>query len=190
MLWAIALASMLVGCPGLRPVVRKSGTNAESETRAWHNQILRLGQNGDWLVIRGYNSSDHLVALAANAELSHAGVLDIDHASVIEAVAPVVRCVTLESFLSGADRVVLIRPPESTPASGRDAVRRARSRLGSAYDFLGTVGLPDPDRFYCSELAVWSTGRDVDVDGPEHIVKPVEMLEMGTILFDTKNRAD
>jgi hypothetical protein len=187
--FTFALLSLFAGCAGLRPVVRKSGPSAESQTASWRETILREGQDGDWLVIRGYNSSDHLVALMANAELSHVGILDAGKDQVIEAVAPVVRCVSLQAFLEGADRVLLVRPANADTASGRIARDKARSRIGAPYDFLGTMGLPDKDRFYCSELAAWSAGRDVDRDGPDEILYPDAIPRLGTVLFDSEPRS-
>jgi hypothetical protein len=187
---AAALAGLTVGCPGMRAIVRRAGPTAERQTQAWHKEINRLGQSGDWLVIRGYHSSDHLVAVASNAEFSHAAILDRDRDEIIEAVSPEVRSVALDGFLSGADRVVLIRPPQASAELGLRAMARARTQIGAPYDFLGTVGLPDPGRFYCSELAIWSTGCEVDVEGTGRIIAPADMLQMGTVLFDSKSRTD
>jgi uncharacterized protein YycO len=151
----------------------------------WCEEIARHGHDGDWLVIRGYNSSDYLVAAATNAELSHVGILDADNAEVVEAVSPVVRSVSLQGFLEGADRVLLIRPNEGDAGSGAQALQRARSMIGKPYDFLGTVGLPEREKFYCSELAAWSAGREVDRDGLENVVHPDSMPNYGIVLFDS-----
>jgi hypothetical protein len=175
----------LSGCTGLRPVIRQSGLAAEKQTRTWRAEIARHGRDGDWLVIRGYHSSDHLVAIATNAELSHVGVLDANRAEVVEAVAPLVRKVSLQRFLEGADRVVLVRPNGAEGSAGEHALERARSMIGKPYDFLGTVGVPERDKFYCSELAWWSTGHEVDRDGFENVLHPEAMPQFGTVLFDS-----
>ena len=39
-------------------------------------------------------------------------------------------------------------------AAGRTAAARAAARVGSSYDFLGTIGLPQDRTYYCSELAL------------------------------------
>jgi hypothetical protein len=179
------LIAGLAGCTGLRPVIRQSGPAAEKQSRVWREEIARHGRDGDWLVIRGYNSSDHLVAVATNAELSHVGVLDANRAEVVEAVAPLVHSVSLQSFLVGADRVVLVRPNEADAVSGAQALERARSMIGKPYDFLGTVGLPERDKFYCSELAAWSSGREVDRDGLDNVLHPSAMPQSGIVLFDS-----
>lgn len=179
----------LAGCSLLQPVARPSGPAAHAETRFWQSKIEERGRDGDWLAIRGYSTSDHLVAAVGGADLSHVGILDATRGAVIEAVSPTVRSVALESFLNGADHVVLIRPRGADARTGRTALQKARSKVGAPYDFLGTVGLPDSSRFYCSELAAWSAGEDVDRLGPEEVLPPASMSKLGTVLFDSGIRA-
>jgi hypothetical protein len=173
------------GCAGLRPVFRQSGPAVDEQTRAWHRKILKLGQDGDWLVIRGYTSTGDLVSAAGNAELSHVGIFDRTHSEVIEAVSPVVCTLSLQRFLEEADRVVLVRPSGASREAGRRALFKARSQLGAEYDFLGTVGFPEAGKFYCSELAAWSIGMEVDREGPGEILHPAEMPQFGQVLFDS-----
>jgi hypothetical protein len=179
------LIAGLAGCAGLRPVIRQSGRAADKQTRTWREEIARHGRDGDWLVIRGYHSSDHLVAVATNAELSHVGVLDAGNAEVVEAVSPVVHCISLQSFLEDADRVLLVRPNGADTDAGQQALKRARSMIGKPYDFLGTVGVPERDKFYCSELAAWSCGQEVDREGLANVLHPEAMTQLGTVLFDS-----
>ncbi len=63
-LLVLLLATGMSGCAGLRPVIRQSGPSVDAQTRAWQKKILRKGQDGDWLVIRGYSSTGDLVAAA------------------------------------------------------------------------------------------------------------------------------
>src|SRR5206468_1643068 len=114
-------------------------------------------------IVRGYNSAAHFVAIAGTSEYSHVGVLDASRAEVIEAVDPQVRVVSLDEFLEDSDRVSLVRPRGLDVRAGRRALDRARSQVGAPYDVGGTVGLPDKSAYYCSELAAWSIGRDVDL---------------------------
>src|SRR5260221_5316760 len=85
----------VAGCMSLRPAMRQPGPSANALTRVWKKQIHKRGQDGDWLVIRGYNSTGQLVAVAGNAELSHVGILDVTHGEVIEAVSPAVCAISL-----------------------------------------------------------------------------------------------
>jgi hypothetical protein len=173
------------GCAGLRPVIRQSGPAVDAQTRAWHKKILKLGQDGDWLVVRGYTSTGDLVSVAGNSELSHVGILDRTHGEVIEAVSPEVCALSLQHFLEEADRAVLVRPAGANRESGRLALFKARSQIGAEYDFLGTVGFPEAGKFYCSELAAWSVGREVDREGPGEILHPAAMVQLGEVLFDS-----
>jgi len=187
--WLFIVAIALAGCASLRPPLRQPGPVAEAITHSWQKKILRLGRDGDWLLIRGYNSTGHLVAVAGNAELSHVGILDATHAEVIEAVSPEVCATSLASVLEESDRVILIRPTGVDRAAGREALARARTQIGAPYDLLGTIGLPAADKFYCSELAAWSVGMEVDRDGPAYVLHPISMLEHGAVLFDSDTRA-
>lgn len=178
-----------ISCTGLRPVVRQSGEDADSQTRDWQAEILRLGQDGDWLVIRGYQGADDLVAAVGNAEFSHVGILDARDVKVVEAARPKVRKVALRAFLERSNRVQLIRPTGADQDAGRAALERARGKIGASYDFLGTVGAPSDQRFYCSELAAWSAGIEVNLRGPRHVLHPASMSKLGTVLFDSESRA-
>jgi len=182
----LLLSAAAAGCAGLRPVFRQSGPAVDARTRGWQKEILRSGRDGDWLVIRGYNSADHLVAFAGNAELSHVGILDATRAEVIEAISPAVRSVPLRGFLQGADRVLLVRPADWR--LGREALAKARSQIGAPYDLMGTVGLPEKWKFYCSELAAWSVGMEVDREGPGEVLHPAAIPQFGTVLFDSDLR--
>ena len=187
-IFLLGLVLPVAGCMSLRPAIRQSGPAAKALTRSWRKQILKAAQDGDWLVIRGYNSTGHLVAVAGNAELSHVGILDVTHAEVIEAVSPAVCVISLQEFLEDADRVLLVRPAHADRASGRQALAKARSQIGASYDLLGTIGLPDQDKFYCSELAAWSVGMEVDREGPADVLHPAGMPKFGTVLFDSDLR--
>jgi hypothetical protein len=174
------------GCTSLRPARRQPGPSADTLSQSWKHEILQRGQDGDWLVIRGYDSTNRLVAVAGNAELSHVGILDATSGEVIEAVSPEVSVLSLQDFLAESDRVQLIRPIGADRAAGRRALARARAQIGAPYDLLGTVGLPEPGEFYCSELAAWSAGMEVDQDGVGDVLHPAKMSRYGAVLFDSE----
>ncbi len=179
-----------VGCSaGTEGLVRKEGPEFELETRSWLSAIDRFGGDGMWLVMRTYHPGDDVIALATNSDLSHAAVVDLSRGEVIEAVGQGVVITSLAKLVGETHRVRLIRPAGWTAERGAEAVAKARSQVGHGYDFSGIVGMPDADRFYCSELAAWSMGIRTDVKGVERVLHPKHLHEMGgTILFDSGPR--
>jgi uncharacterized protein YycO len=141
-----------------------------------------------WLVVRGYHRGDDVVAVATNAPLSHAAILDLEQGEVIEAIGDGVRVTPLRALLQQSHRVQLVRPAGWTPDKGELAVQRARSQVGKGYDFLGVVGAPSRERWYCSELAAWSMGIPVDQLGAWHVLHPKDLHRKGALLFDSGAR--
>lgn len=175
-------------CEGTRGCDRRRGDHFDTETASWLAAVRSLAGNGMWLVSRGYHLGDDLIAIATNSPLSHASVLDFDNTNVIEAIGKGVISSPLEPFLRESHRVQIIRPAGWTPSRGADAVARARTIVGKGYDFLGIVGAPSSNHFYCSELALWSMDIPVDRLGPRHVVHPRHLDRYGNILFDSGER--
>ena len=184
----LATVVLFTDCAGLQGLKRHTGPEYEAETDSWLRVVQDRAGNGMWLVTRGYHPGDDVVAIATAAPLSHAAVLDRDKLQVIEAVGKGVVASDLKKFLRESHRLVLIQPPDWTAAKGQATVARAQSKIGEGYDFLGTVGLPDDKRWYCSELAVWASGVKVDRIGPENVLHPKSMLKLGQVLFDSGQR--
>jgi len=181
-------ASGFATCTGTRGCQRGRGAGFDDETASWLAAIRARGGNGMWLVSRGYHLGDDIIAIATNSPLSHASVLDLDGEQVIEAIGKGVVQSPLEPFLRESHRVQLVRPAGWTPASGADAVARARAAVGKGYDFLGIVGAPSSNHFYCSELALWSMKVTVDRLGPHRVLHPRDLDHHGDILFDSNDR--
>lgn len=182
------LAALLTGCAGGQALKRRTGPVYEAETESWIRALHRLGGNGMWLVTRGYHSGDDLVAVTTNSPLSHASVLDLDRAQVVEAIGRGVVVTELRTFLRETHRVMLVRPNSWAPGRGRAFVARARGQVGKKYDYLGAIGLPQIKRWYCTELAAWSAGIRVNRQGPKHVLHPRVMHRYGTVLFDSGQR--
>jgi Permuted papain-like amidase enzyme, YaeF/YiiX, C92 family len=175
-------------CAGTRGCQRRRGAAYEAETASWLAAIRARGGNGMWLVSRGYHLGDDIIAIATNSPLSHASVLDHDGEQVIEAVGKGVVQSPLGPFLRESHRVLLVRPGGWTPEAGAKAVSRARGAVGKGYDFLGIVGVPSSNHFYCSELALWSMEVPVDRFGPQRVLHPRDLDHHGDILFDSRER--
>ena len=78
-------------------------------------------------------------------------------------------------------------------AQGTETVLLAKFTLfiRKKYDFLGTIGFNNPEKYYCSELAVevykpWHTSDDRLPD----VIKPGELYLWGKILYDSLPRND
>jgi Permuted papain-like amidase enzyme, YaeF/YiiX, C92 family len=149
-------------------------------------ELRRLGRNGDWLVIRGYHATDHLVSAVTDSPWSHAAVLDVEKDQIVEAEGPGVHTTALPEFVAKSHRLLLIRPDWATEKSAVEALMRARALVGKRYDFLGLIGLNVPDRYYCSELAVAVYRPHIPVG--KHIPRPVTPAQLhywGRILYDS-----
>lgn len=183
----VLLGLAFATCQGARGCRRRRGAAYEDETASWMAAVRARGGNGMWLVTRGYHLGDDVIAMASNSPLSHASVLDLDRQEVIEAVGKGVTITPLEAFLKESHRLQIVRPDGWTPERGAAALARARSAAGKGYDFLGIVGAPSSDHFYCSELALWSMEVKVE-PGPHRVVHPRHMDRYGKILFDSLER--
>ncbi|MBI3132541.1 MAG: hypothetical protein HYZ13_14595 [Acidobacteria bacterium] len=167
-------------------VVHPPADRTAREARALE-AVQRLGQPGDWLVIRGYHATDNLVSAATNAPFSHVAVLDPDKGQVIEAEGKGLHTTPLPEFMKKAHRLILMRPQWATgPDRQLAAVEKARGYVGRGYDFSGLVGINVPDRFYCSELAVAIYAPHATrKDHLPPVLPPADMHFWATILWDS-----
>jgi hypothetical protein len=183
------LTLLLAGCSaGTEGLVRRQGPEYAAEVDSWLRAIDAQGGDGMWLIVRGYHPGDDTIAVATNSDLSHAAVLDLSHREVIEAVGKGVVVTPLERFVNESHRVRLVRPNGWSPDVGEVAVARARERVGAKYDYGGILGMPDQQAFYCSELAAWSMGMEVDQKSNFEVLHPKHLHDHGTILFDSGPR--
>ena len=177
-----------MGCAGFQGVIRKTGPKFETEVQSWQDVIESKGGNGMWLVCRSYRRGDDLVAISTFSSYSHVGILDHKKGEVIESLWGGNVITPLNEFLHLSHRVVLVQPKGWTPEKGDEALARARGQIGEKYDFCGLIGLPSTKRWYCSELAAWSWGRESDRFGPWYVIHPRRHLKMGSILFESGAR--
>ncbi len=185
----LILCLSIAACLG-RPIVQPSPEKIHlTQNQTFETEILKVAQNGDWLVTRGYHVSDTFVANATNIPLSHAGILDLDRMQIIEAEASGVHTTPLADFINKSHRILVIRPRWATDDNRDRALAFARAAVGKKYDFLGTIGINTPNRYYCSELAVamykpWHRRN-------EHlprVIEPGSLYLWGCILYDSDDR--
>ena len=182
-----AIASLLLWACATPAVVKPVAADLKSVRDAQMlDEVRRIGRNGDWLVIRGYHATDHLVSVATNTPWSHAAVLDMDRDQVIEAEGRGVHTTPLAEFVAKSHRLLLVRANWATEKSAPEALRNARAWVGKGYDFLGLAGLNIPDRYYCSELAV--AAYRAFIPSGTYIPRPVAPAHLhywGRILYDS-----
>lgn len=180
---------LLAGCASDVIVQPPSDSIRESQDREMIRQVETQGRQGDWLVIRGYHATDHLVAAATNIPLSHAAMLDMENRQVIEADSSGVHITSLNDFVHKSHRLLVIRPMWSNLKSVPVAMDKARSLVGKKYDFLGTVGINDKLRYYCSELTIYAYS---DFHKPKQkiprVVEPGQLYLWGQVVYDSHPR--
>ncbi len=188
---ALSAVALWGGCGAPKPVEPPPESVRTVQNRAILSAVTAKGRDGDWLVVRGYHKGDKFVMKATRTPISHAVVLDAGKREVVEALADGVQVTPLEKFIDNCHHVLLLRPmwSERDPAAGRRALEVARGHVGQKYDFLGTVGINNEKRFYCSELVFQSYaeffGEKQDI--PDFI-EPDQLYLWGTILYDSRPR--
>jgi hypothetical protein len=159
------------------------------QTGSWLDSVREVARTGDWLVLRGYHQTDHLVASATNQPFSHVAVLDMERDEVVEAVGAGIRTMDLRERLHESHHVMVMRPRWWRAERAAQAIADARARVGGSYDFLGTVGVGTSGRFYCSELAVHIYRQYFAGDeGFTGVLEPGHMYLWGAILYDSRTR--
>ncbi|WP_372870410.1 YiiX/YebB-like N1pC/P60 family cysteine hydrolase [Shewanella sp.] len=163
--------------------------NHDKQSEIIKKSVLDIAKTGDWLVIRGYHSTDNLVANATGLPISHVGIINHETQMVVEADGQGIHFSNIDEFIDKSYRLIIIRPRWKTVENAELAWKNAESLVGSDYDFLGTVGVNHPDKYYCSELAVhiysqWFSGKEKFPS----VVKPGELYLWGTVLYDSLPR--
>jgi hypothetical protein len=184
---ALFLVSLLAAACS-RPLVVTPPPEAVRQQRQKHLlAVLRsLAEDGDWLVIRGYHGTDHLISAVTNAPFSHAAVLDRERDQVIEADHTGVHLTSLDAFAPKVHRLMLVRPQWAGQGRNRDALLKVRDLVGRPYDFSGLVGINHPERYYCTELAV--VGYRPWVKRTDHVppvIPPSELHYWGRVIWDS-----
>jgi hypothetical protein len=162
----------------------------EAITKMWAQEIRRTAHDGDWILTRSLTpEGDAIATLTGGEQFSHASIVDVTHGTIIEATTPTVQETSIEELLERNWYAVVVHPAGQTEAEGRKAVERARSQIGVEFDSWAFVGLQDPDKWYCSELAWWSSGFDEKYGTPV-ILFPRELMNYGTVVYYSGRRDD
>ena len=162
--------------------------NITSEDSLFASKILSVSKNGYWLVVRGYKFTDHLVATATVTDYSHAVLIDVDNELVIEAESEGVHKTKLLDFVHKSFKITIIEPINYTEENGNNAINIANSKIGKPYDFLGTVGVNEEEKYYCSELTTYCFPYIKDSVKLPQIIKPSYLLKLGNIIYETPDR--
>ncbi|HJU84408.1 MAG TPA: YiiX/YebB-like N1pC/P60 family cysteine hydrolase [Holophagaceae bacterium] len=170
-----------------RPIVVHAPKDHDAREARMLEALRRTGEDGDWLMIRGYHATDDLVSAVTNAPFSHAAVLDRKNDQVIEAEGVGIHTTPLAAFVKKAQRLMLLRPMWATDAGRQqEAVAKARNLVGGKYDYSGLVGINNPERYYCSELAVAVYRPHVKAgDHVPPVIPPNELPYWGTVVWDS-----
>ena len=173
-----------------RPIITKTeGDKHLRQNCVIKQKVLGIAKTGDWLVIRGYHSTDNLVSNATGIAISHVGIFNSDSNQVIEAEGKGVHLSELDDFIDKSYRLLIIRPRWRTETNAGCAWEAAIKLVGNSYDFLGTIGFNFPKKYYCSELAIqiyekWYTGKEKF----PAVIKPGELYLYGNVLYDSLPR--
>lgn len=189
---ALVLSATATGCSHSMVVSRPADKQLdEAYTVQFSDDLATEAQDGDIVLRRGYAVlSDMITLLTAGPDMSHAAIYDAQTRTVIEAVDGGVKETNLHDFVSGAHRVMIVRPTDLRWTERRAAVEKARSAIGTPFDYSGFVGLDDPNRFYCSELVVWAIdarGRGLAVS---RLVAPGALVKYGATVYDSGERGE
>lgn len=190
LLTALLLTSMvaLSACAGsLVHKKPKSDSLNDAMTELWARDIRRVARSGDWILTRSYSKTgDAIVGVTLGESFSHAVVYDAERGTVIEAIRPEVREVSLESLLKRNRYAVVVRPVGISDEQRAAAVPRARSAIGASFDYIGMLGIDDKNRFYCSELAAWAS----QIPDAPTIVTPADLYDRAEVIYISGARDD
>lgn len=184
---AVGTAALLAFYAG-RPEAPPVGTAAAQETDRWIEAVHKHARPGYWIVVRGTHPGDQVVAAATAARLTHAALLDTQRDEVIEAIGRGVTVSKLRELVAQAVRVQVVKPRGYTADKGVAAIARARSYVGSGYDWLGTVGVQSDRSYYCTELCAEVYGAREQGWMPRGVLHPAQMQKYGAVLFDSGMR--
>ncbi|MBA3395802.1 MAG: hypothetical protein H0T89_24370 [Deltaproteobacteria bacterium] len=193
-LGALLIVTSLAGCTSTKSVMvhRPTDTTADAAiTRMWAHEIEGVARDGDWLLSRSYYAVGDLIALTTPGEdLSHASIYDARRRTVVESIGSGVREIPIADFLARNHYVIVLRPSNMTAIDQRQALLRARAKVGAAFDIGGMFGVDNPQAFYCSELVYWASQTEARSGRSEIVVTPSDLMKYGEVIYWSGKRDD
>jgi len=188
----LLLRAVLGGCsePASVMVHRPGDARADAAvTVLWAGEIHDVARDGDWILSRSYYAMADVISSTTPSEpFSHASIYDHEHDTVIESVGSGVREIPLSQLVDRNHYLIVVRPSGVTAAQQKQALARARGKLGAPFDKTGMIGLYDhTDRFYCSELVWWATFGDAP---HPRVIRPASLIDHGTVIYASGTRTD
>jgi hypothetical protein len=160
-------------------------------TQMWADEIKQVARDGDWVLTRSYYFvGDVITRFTPGEDLSHASIYSAKTGTVIEAVTPKVREVSLEQLIERNHYVIIVRPSKMTAAERAASVEHARSKVGVAFDTRGMFGFNNKDAWYCSELVYWAAGTARRHGDSQTVITPSEMMKFGEVVYWSGARSD
>lgn len=189
---AAALLTALAGCwegslYGERP---KDKVLDDAIDRMWAAEMRRVARDGDWVLSRSFSPEGDMVGWVSIGEnFSHASMIDVTNGTIVEAITPKVREITIEELVHRNWYLVIVRPSGIDAEESKAALERARSQVGVDFDMYGIFGYEEPDKWFCSELAYWASGFEESA-GKHAFLAPNELMNYGEVLYYTGRRDD
>ena len=191
LLLPVVLATGCLDRPSVMVARPQSPRLDDALTQIWTEEIERTARPGDLLLSRSYAMlSDAIVVVTGGEEFSHAAMVDPERGTVIEAVSPKVREVPIAEFVRRNRYVAVVRPARMTEAQSQHALERARSKVGTDFDYGGIFGMDDDETFYCAELVYWASGLDAKHGGRPLVISPAELIAEGQVVYFSGRRDD
>jgi len=189
----VAVTSALAACSHQSVQVERPTNQAADTavTKLWTNDVARVARDGDWILTRSYSlNADGITVATTGEDLSHASMYSARTTTIIESIGSGVREIPLDQLLARNHYVMVVRPHKMSAEDQREAVDRARSRIGAAYDASGLVGIDHEDRFYCSELVYWASQTEARSGRHETVITPAELVTYGEVIYWSGLRTD
>ena len=181
----VACLLLVTGCSARMLHRPTSPTIDRLITRMWVAEMRTHLRHGDWILARSYSGTGDIIArFTGGVDLSHSVMWDAQREVVIESIQPITREISLESLVHRNHYLYIVRPAYLNDRDREVSVARARTMLGSGYDFVGLlIGIRDSRKTYCSLLLFWASDMaSRNIEEPI-VVAPSDLLLLGETVY-------